>query len=190
MRNSPVIVAMLGIVFSLAAPGCANKDGGLPGVGRLETVSEFDMNRYLGRWFEIARYPMAFQKGLVGVTAEYVRNKEGVVEAINVGRMKTLDGEVLMFGGRVWVPKPKEPAKLRVEFFAPLTASYWVIALDPQYQWAVVGEPSRQYLWILSRTPTISPDTEALIHQRITEAGYRLDLLQPTPQPPAPISIR
>ena len=77
-------------------------------------------------------------------------------------------------------------AKLEVSFFRPFWGDYWIIQLDPDYQWAVVGHPSRDYLWILSRTPAISEELDRAIRARLTQQGYPLDRLQRTLQPAAP----
>ena len=186
MRTPSAIVGLLGLALSLGVAGCESP-GTVPGAAPLEAVSDFDMDRYLGRWFVISRYPMTFQDGLVGLTAEYVETTEGRVDAIHMGRKGTLDGEVQMTGGRVYAPDPEKPARLKVEFLAPFAGNYWVIALDPQYRWAVVGEPNRRYLFLLSRTATLDADTEAMIHERITACGYRVERLEHIPQPPGPL---
>jgi len=182
MMKSLVSVVLL--VLTLITSGCAST-GALPDARPLQAVSEIDVDRYLGRWYEIARYPMAFENDLVGVTADYTRVDERYIQVVNTGRVKTLDGEVKMAGGRSWVPDASAPGKWVVEYAPPRFVSYWVIAVDSEYRWAIVGEPRRRYLWILSRTPAISTATEAMIHNRLTELGYGVERLRKTPQPPA-----
>jgi apolipoprotein D and lipocalin family protein len=182
MRTAALVLVILA---TLHGGGCA-RSGALPGARPLEAVDTLDVDRYLGRWYEIERYPTSFQKGLVGVTAEYSRRPDGDIEVVNRGRVGTLDGREKSARARAWVPDPDEPARLRVRFFWPFAADYWVIALDPEYRWAVVGEPGRRYLWILSRTPSLPGPTLGEIRARITDLGFDLAPLQPTPQPPGP----
>jgi apolipoprotein D and lipocalin family protein len=162
--------------------GCA-PSGALPGAAPLEAVDAFDLDRYLGTWYEITKYPNAFEEGLVAVTAEYSLREDGTVRVLNSGFQGTFDGERKSAEGQAWVPDATAPAKLRVSFFWPFAADYWVIALDPKYRWAVVGEPDRRYLWILSRTPTLPEATYASIAQQIQALGYDPSLLEPMAHP-------
>jgi apolipoprotein D and lipocalin family protein len=164
--------------------GCA-PSGALPDAPPLEAVDSFDLERYLGTWYEIAKYPNTFEEGLVAVTAEYSLREDGTVRVLNSGRQGSFDGEWTSAEGKAWVPDAEAPAELRVSFFWPFSADYWVIALDPGYRWAVVGEPDRDYLWILSRTPTLPPATYQAIVQQIGEQGYDPSRLEPMPQPAA-----
>jgi lipocalin len=165
----------------LALVGCASS-GALPGAGDLTAVGSFDVERYLGTWYEIAKYPVSFERGLVGVTAEYSLRDDGDLRVLNAGYRESFDGERKSIEGRAWASDPEEPAKLKVRFFWPFWASYWVIALDPEYRWAVVGEPGRRYLWILSRTPALPEDTYARIVARIHDLGYDTSRIEKMPQ--------
>lgn len=150
-----------------------------------EVVDELDLDRYLGRWYEIASYPQWFQRGCVATTALYTRRDDGRIRVENECRDGAFDGEVRRAEGVAWVVDPKEaPAKLKVQFFWPFRADYWVIALDPGYAYAVVGHPSREYLWILSRSRSMDPDVYDALLARIASQGYDLELLRRTPQPP------
>ncbi len=164
--------------IALLASCASSPSGALPGAGELEPVAEFDANRYMGLWYEIAKYPVRFEKGLVAITAEYSLREDGDIQVINTGRKGTLDGPLSQAGAKAWAPDPDDPARLKVQFFWPFRADYWVLALDPEYRWAVVGEPKRRYLWILSRTPTIAPETRALIETEITSLGYDVSRLE------------
>lgn len=162
--------------------GC-RASGALPNAAPLESVAPFEIERYLGRWYEIAKYPVSFEKGLVGVTAEYSLRDDGDVRVLNAGLVETFEGRRKEATARAWVPDPERPAELKVSFFWPFRAKYWVIALDPEYRWSVVGEPSRQYLWILSRTPQLDEATYAAILERIeVELGYDVERLERMPQ--------
>lgn len=173
---------LLLVALLLGAGGCS-ASGALPGAAPLTSVESLDVDRYLGTWYEIARYPTSFQTGLVGVTAEYARRDDGAIQVTNRGLVETLDGKEKSARARAWVPDDAQPGRLKVQFFWPLAANYWVIALDEDYQWAVVGEPGRRYLWILSRTPQMDRTTESTIRARITALGYDVERLEPTLQP-------
>jgi lipocalin len=167
----------------LLAVGCAtNASGALPGAEPLTAVESFEIQRYLGTWYEIAKYPVSFERGLVGVQADYSLRGDGDVRVVNSGYKKTFSGPRSSAEGRAWVPDPAEPAKLKVRFFWPFSAPYWVIALDPKYEWAVVGDPGRRYLWILSRSKTLPDPLYDEIVSRIHELGYDTSRLEMMPQ--------
>jgi apolipoprotein D and lipocalin family protein len=167
------------LAFALLS-ACAHAPAGPP----LRTVDHVDLKRYTGRWYEIATIPMSFQKGCVGVTADYSLREDGDVDVVNTCRKERLDGEVRTATGKAWSVDPSN-ARLEVRFFWPFHGSYWIIDLDPDYRWAVVGHPSRTYLWILSRSPQMDEGTYQAILGRLREQGYDLTPLVQTPQPPA-----
>jgi apolipoprotein D and lipocalin family protein len=117
-------------------------------------VTPFDLNKYLGSWYEIARFDFRFEKGLDHTTATYTRNKDGSIRVLNRGynkkndKWKSASGKA-KFAGR------EDEAMLKVSFFGPFYAGYNVIAIDPEYKYALVAGDSRDYLWILSREKTI-----------------------------------
>lgn len=158
---------------------------------RLETVEHVELPKYLGTWYEIARYPQSFQEGCVASTATYELREDGEISVVNRCRKDTLDGEQDSAEGRARVVDPGTNAKLEVTFFWPFWGDYWIIDLDEDYQWAVVGHPSRDYLWILSRTPRMDDATYAAILERLQKQGYPLDrllkTLQPDNAPPMPV---
>lgn len=148
-----------------------------------EVVDYVDLNQYAGKWYEIASYPTAFQAGCTGTTAEYTLQDDGTVKVVNTCNQDTLDGPVDRIEGRARVADPSTNAKLKVSFFPPFEADYWIIDLDPNYEWAVVSNPSRLFLWILSRTPTLDDGVYQEILDRIAAQGYNLDRLVRTLQP-------
>ncbi len=169
---------LVGLVAMLA--GCRSA---LP---PLEVVGEVDLDRYLGRWYEIASFPQRFQRGCFATTATYSRREDGRIRVVNECRDRSLDGATRRVEGVAWVTDPgTSDAKLEVQFFWPFRGAYWIVALDPAYRWAVVGHPSREYLWILSRTPSLDPDVYEQLLARVRAQGYDPDRLQRTPQPPA-----
>ncbi len=149
----------------------------------LEVVESVDLDRYLGRWYEIASYPAWFQKNCTAVTADYSLRDDGVIEVVNSCRKGALDGKLKQSKGRAKVVDRETNAKLKVSFFGPFWGPYWIIDLDPEYQWAVVGAPNRKYLWILSRTPQMDEELYEEIVSRLPAKGYDPGGLNRTLQP-------
>ena len=149
----------------------------------LSTVSAVDLNRYVGKWYEIASYPAWFQKGCTGSTADYSRLPDGRIRVVNRCFKKSLDGPLKESKGKAEVVDPQTNARLKVTFFWPFKGDYWIIDLDDDYQWAVVGVPSRKYLWILSRTPRLDGSVYDGILRRVIEKGYDPTRLNLTTQP-------
>ncbi len=148
----------------------------------LAVVDEVDLDRYLGTWFEIASYPAWFAKNCTGVTAEYSLREGGGISVVNRCYKGALDGKLKEARGRAKVVDPETNAKLKVSFFGPFWGDYWILELDSEYQWVLVGEPKRKYLWILSRTPSLDQDTLDEILSRLPDKGYSRDRLQWTLQ--------
>jgi apolipoprotein D and lipocalin family protein len=148
-------------------------------------VEKLDTQRYLGRWYEIARFQHSFEKSLVGVTAEYSPRRDGRVQVVNSGFKNSLNGPYREARGIAWVPDPHRPAALKVRFFWPFAGNYLVFGLDQKdYSWALVGDNSRKYLWFLARTPQISKDLFEEMKQIARDQGYDLTKLHSVPQKP------
>ncbi len=172
--------AALIVLCALLAGGCATGPAKPP----LQTVRALDLDRYLGTWYEIASYPNRFQRGCVATRATYSRLPDGAIRVVNECRQDTLEGKLRTIEGKAWVVgDAANPARLEVQFFWPFRGNYWVIGLDPDYQWAIVGEPSRRYLWILARTPHISEQLFDELVAKAREAGYDPARIKPTLQP-------
>lgn len=146
------------------------------------TVKQLDLNRYLGTWYEIARFPHSFEKDLVGVTATYSLRGDGKITVINQGHKVTLDGKLSKAVGKAKIPDPNEPGKLKVSFFWFFYADYLVLELDENYQYAMIGSSSPKYFWILSRTPQMNGATYEMLLERARKRGYNLDKLEKVPQ--------
>jgi apolipoprotein D and lipocalin family protein len=171
----------LGLLLAAVLVGCASPRP------PLEVVEQVDIDRYLGRWYEIASLPQRFQRGCVASRATYSRRDDGRIAVVNECREGSFDGELRRAEGVAWVADHGEtPAKLKVQFFWPFRGDYWIIELDPEYRYAAVGHPSRDYLWILARTPRLDPVLYQALCARLEAQGYDLTRLRPTPQPPAP----
>jgi len=147
----------------------------------LQTVSHVDLTRYLGRWYEIARYPTRFEKDCASdVTATYTALSGGKIEVLN--ECRKADGQVKRSKGTARVVDKNTNAKLKVTFFWPFSGDYWIIDLAPDYSYAVVGEPDRKYLSILSRSSQLTESVYGEIVTRIRKLGYDPSLLIKTTQ--------
>jgi len=151
----------------------------------LTVVDSVELDRYLGTWYEIASYPAWFQKNCTAVSAQYSLRDDGLIKVVNSCHKGSLDGKLKRSKGRAKVVDTDTNAKLKVSFFGPYWGDYWVIDLDPDYQWAVVGEPKRKYLWILSRNRSMDDQLYERIRAGLTNKGYDPDGLQLTLQPDA-----
>lgn len=144
----------------------------------ISTINELDLDRYLGKWYEIARFDHSFERGLVGVTATYSYRDDGKIKVVNAGYKNSLEGEYSEAVGKAKQPRPQEePGKLRVSFFWFFYADYFILELDEDYQWALIGSSSDKYLWILSRTPQLEQETLDRILKKAKERGYNTDKL-------------
>lgn len=166
----------------------------------VRAVEHLDIDRYAGQWHEIAHLPVSFQKQCVGdITANYGLRRDGRISVTNACRKG--DGERVVAEG-VARPVAGHPGQLQVRFvpdwlsWAPMVwADYWVLALDPDYQWALVGEPGRKYLWILSRLPEMERDRFEQLKAKAESMGYDLGPLRlmprcAIPRPTEPLRIR
>jgi apolipoprotein D and lipocalin family protein len=146
----------------------------------LPAVSSVDLKRYAGTWYEIARYPNRFQRKCTGdVTARYSLRDDGKVDVLNSCRE---GGKINQAKGTAKVADTKSNSKLRVTFFWPFYGDYGIIDLAPDYSYAVIGEPRRQYLWILSRSPRMEEPIYNQLLEKIRSLGYDPAGLVKTPQ--------
>lgn len=141
----------------------------------IETVKSLDLNRYLGKWYEIARFDHRFERGLVGATATYSMRDDGKIKVLNQGYKNALNGELSVAEGKAKLTG--DPGKLKVSFFWIFYADYFVLELDDEYQWALIGSSSEKYLWILSRTPQLDDQTKGLILKKAEKRGYDISKL-------------
>ncbi len=148
----------------------------------LATVPHVNLDRYLGRWYEIARLPAFFERGCTCTTAEYARAPDGTITVVNQCDQDRPGGKRKRATGRATVADPATNSKLKVSFFWPFSGDYWILALDENYQYALVGEPGRQYLWILSRTPRLAPGIVKTLVSQARTAGFPVEKLIFVPQ--------
>ncbi len=143
------------------------------------TVTDaIDLKKYVGKWYEIASYPMKFQKDCYCVTADYTLTDKGYVKVFNSCRKGSVNGKVKSITGKAFPVEKTNNVKLKVQFFWPFKADYWVIDKAEDYSWAVVSGPSRKYLWILSRTPKLQEETWQYITDRLVKNGFDLSKLK------------
>lgn len=162
--------------------GCAASTTERLNLPPLQTVARVELGRYLGTWYEIASFPQSFQEGCTATTATYKLREDGEIDVLNRCNKGSVTGPEDRAEGRARVVDPTTNAKLEVSFFRPFWGSYWIIDLAPDYSYAVVGHPDRDYLWILSRTPVMADETYADILGRLTRVGYETGRLQRTAQ--------
>jgi apolipoprotein D and lipocalin family protein len=179
MPNVRALVAATSLALLL--PGCAALGPKHP-VGNTavpQPAKSVDLQRYLGRWYEVARYEQSFQKDCEAVTADYSLRDDGKIKVVNTCRKP--DGKVTDAVGKAKIVDPATGAKLKVSFFGPFFGDYWVLDRAEDYSWAIVGEPSGRYLWILSREAV--PANRAALIERVRVLGYDTAPLVLTRQP-------
>lgn len=170
-------IALLGFVLSLTQIMSAQNTMTEP-----KTVEDVDLPHYLGKWYEIARFENRFEKDLVGVTATYSKtNKLSKIKVHNEGYVKTLDGKHKSARGHA---KVAGEGKLKVTFFWPFYAPYWILDVDKtNYTYALVGTPDRNYLWILSRLPKLDKTIYDGLVAKAKAEGYDVSKLMMVEQP-------
>ena len=173
------IFLITAVFLILTIAGCANKKT----MVNNSTVKVLDINKFTGTWYEIARFPHSFEKDLVGVTATYTLLDNGKIEVLNQGYKHSLKGKHKKAVGKAFIPDLQDPAKLRVSFFWIFYSDYLVMELDStDYNWAVIGSSSPNYLWILSRTPKMDEQLLIDLKSKIRDRGYDLEKLVMVPQ--------
>ena len=168
----PAISKMLTALLAAAVSGCSQSTADIP------AVTNFVPERYMGEWFEIARLPHRFERNLDYVRAEYALAPDGTIEIVNRG---VRDGEERSITGKAKLKDAsKSPLKgeLRVSFFWPFYSDYRIIELDPEYRHAVVTGSDRDYLWILSRTPTLPREKLAALLERLEKLDFDVSRLE------------
>lgn len=148
----------------------------------MKTVDKVNLERYMGTWYEIARFTHSFEKGLVGVSATYSLKKNGKVEVINQGFKDSLTGKLKRAKGFAKLPDPSIPGRLMVYFFWPFGGEYLILDLDNNYQYVLVGSSSKKYLWILCRTKTMDDLIYNNLVKKAESLGFDTSQLERVPQ--------
>lgn len=147
----------------------------------LRVVDSVDLSRYVGTWYEIARLPNSFQKKCAdSVTANYTLRADGKVGVVN--RCRKPSGEYTTAKGKAKIVDKQTNAKLKVTFFWPFYGDYWILDLGQNYEYAVVGDPSRKYLWILSRTPRMDEGLYQQLLSKMADRGFKTEMMIRTVQ--------
>ncbi len=157
-----------GALFLLCCCGCTATTAGIP------AVEYFDAASYAGIWYEIARLPNWFERGMTGVRACYTLNPDGTLKVVNSGFR---GGKLKTVTGKAWFTVRRDVGMLRVQFFFPFSGVYKIIYLDREYSVAVVTGSDYSYLWILARTPQISDELLVKLVQWVTALGYESENL-------------
>jgi apolipoprotein D and lipocalin family protein len=172
------IYIMLITVFFMS--GCATMS--VENMKPLKTVEFVELDRYVGQWYEIARYHHKFQEGCVGSKATYSLRDDGKINVINECYEKSFSGKLRTAKGKAWVVDKETNARLKVSFFWPFAGDYWIIDIGQDYEYAVIGHPDRKYLWILSRTPEMDENVYQSILARLQKQEYNTAKLVETVQ--------
>lgn len=158
------------VLLVLLLTGCTSAPKGI------EPVQEFELSKYLGTWYEIARLDHSFERGLSNVTAEYTLRKDGGVRVINRGYLAE-EGKWEQAEGKAYFVEDSDTGHLKVSFFGPFYGAYVVFNLDEDYQQSFVSGPDRSYLWFLSRTPSVSEADKQRFIQAAQAKGFDTDEL-------------
>lgn len=176
-----ILAAALLLLAAGAAPALALAGSKKP--APVTTVAHVDLARYAGTWYEISSFPIRFQKGCTATTAVYSIRPDGQIDVVNSCNRDSLDGRKTIVRGHARVVDRESNAKLKVSFFWPVRSDYWIIDLGSDYEYAVIGHPTRRFVWILSRTRTMDPMVYAGIIKRLSAQGYDVSRLKVTLQP-------
>ncbi len=174
-----------GLIAAVLLTGIFSSCASVPpeGMGPVRLVKTVDPERYAGRWYEIARFQHSFEKDVYGAAAEYTLKDDGRIQVVNSGFKKSLDGKYTEVKAVAWVPDPNVPAALKVRFFSLFSSDYLIIGLDEQnYRWAIVGDNSRDFLWLLARTPEIDNELYDDMVKIAMEQGFDTSKLFRVPQ--------
>lgn len=158
---------MLGLTLAFLLGACSSNK-------TLSTVSKLDIQQYAGTWYEIARLPNTFEKGMQCVSATYTPMENGRISVLNKGWL-TEKNKWKEITGTARVPDPAIPGQLKVQFFWPFSGDYYVMALDENYQYALVGDPSRKYLWVLSKKKNMDENMYASLLNTAEALGFAVD---------------
>ena len=176
MENKSSLKSLIIVFFCSLLSACYGGPVGNTNVP--QPAKPVDLTQYVGRWYEIARYENAFEKGCEGVTAEYTAREDGLIGIINTCRKGAVNGTVTTANGKAKIVEGSNNTKLKVSFFGPLyVGDYWVLDRGDDYSWSIVGEPSGRYLWILSRKPLLSDKQMSMLITKVKEMGYDTSLI-------------
>lgn len=151
-------------------------------MSELKTVEHVDVERYMGTWYEIAKFPQRFEDGLVDITATHSLLPNVKIRVVNSGYIGNFNGNLKTAYGKAWIIDKETKAKLKVSFFWPFAGDHWIIEVGKDHEYAVIGESSRKYLWILSRTPQMDEPVYNGIVQRSMQIEFDVSKIELNPQ--------
>ena len=169
------IALAFGLLVSLFVGACSKDPP-------LETVPNVDLKRFQGKWYEVAKLPRPTQADCYGTIALYTLTSNTTMGLVHQCNLGSLTGPLRESQANGKLNDPAETAKLSVDFGGGFYGDYWIIDLGEHYEFAVVGHPTRQYLWIISRTPKLDDATLSAVVQRAKDKGFDTSRLQYTPQ--------
>ena len=172
LRQSGWLPSLLIIAASLLLVGCTNTSPP-PGV---QPVTAFDVERYAGKWYELARLDHSFERGMTDVSATYIAQPDGSIRVVNRGYHPT-DQQWREAIGKALFTGARTTGSLKVSFFGPFYGGYHIAALDPNYRWALVLGSNTSYAWILARDKALSADTKAAVLRQATILGVKTEAL-------------
>ncbi len=178
-----LLIAGVAVAGVMALSGCATlaRQGPSGNANVPEPAKAVELDRYLGKWYELARYEFGYQKGCEAVTAEYRLLEDGQIGVTNGCRQDSVNGEYREATAKGKVVEGSNNTKLKLSFFGPFyVGDYWVLDHADDYSWSIVGEPSGRNLWILSREANVSQQQRQALYNRARELGYDLSLLRET----------
>ena len=176
-----LLAIFLIFISGVLITGCLNQPVYRQSAVPLQTVAAVDLNKYLGKWYEIYRLPNWFEDDdCVTVTAEYGLRSDGGVSVLNTCHKASKQEEAK---GIAKIVEGSNNSKLRVSFFRPFYGDYWILDLANDYSWVLIGEPAGKYFWILARDKKLSPELEESLLVKAEKLGYsRKDLVKPSNQ--------
>lgn len=167
MKNIIILVCiMLGL-------GSCRADNGNQKIDN-STIETLDVARFMGKWYEIARYDHRFEKDMTNVSATYTLLDNGRIEVLNAGYK---NGEYKEIKGKAKQPNPDDPGKLKVSFFLWFYSDYYILDIAPDYSHVIIGSSTDKYLWIMSREPVLPDNILSELIEKIRQRGYDMDRL-------------
>lgn len=181
--NTKIMIIALAVLTTVLTTGCGIFAKGPVGNQSVpEPTQPVDLKKYLGRWYEYARYENGFEKNCEAVTADYSLRDDGTIKVVNTCHQDTINGKIKTAEARAKIVEESNNAKLKVSFFRPFYGDYWVLDHAADYKWSIVGEPSGRYLWLLFRSPHPSAKDVEHVESRVRQLGYDTSLLRKTKQ--------
>lgn len=174
-RNQKIITASVLLLGASAAAYAYNKFKRT--YPHLNVYPKVDLKKYLGEWYEIARLPYKYERGCYNTKAVYSSNEDGSIRILNYCNKNSIDGTLEIAEGKAFVSDEETNAKLKVQFAWPFKGDYWILDIGKEYEYALVGNPSRENLWILSRSPKLNGNSLKKLKNIAIREGFNINNL-------------